>query len=69
MTSRLGPKTHPEITARLTPVSAPFRKQGALGQGEIDRSMVEPPSWAQCLMAMAGVALLVGPTLAVLWPR
>ncbi len=34
---------------------------------QIDR--VELPGWAQYLMVLAGLALLVGPTLAVLWPR
>lgn len=43
--------------------------QGLQANGETDRSMVDPPSWLQCLMALAGVVLLVGPTLAVLWPR
>ena len=27
------------------------------------------PTWVQTLMALAGVALLIGPTLGVLWPR
>lgn len=43
--------------------------QGSQGRGETDRSMIDPPSWAQCLMALAGVVLLVGPTVAVLWPH
>ena len=38
-------------------------------RGEIDRATIVPPNWAQCLMALAGVVLMVGPTLAVLWPR
>ena len=43
--------------------------KGSQAKGETDRSMVDPPSWTQCLMALAGAVLLVGPTLAVLWPR
>ena len=43
--------------------------QGSQAKSETDRSMVDLPSWLQCLMALAGVLLLVGPTLAVLWPR
>ncbi len=34
-----------------------------------DHATIAPPSWAQCLMALAGVVLLIGPALGVLWPR
>lgn len=30
---------------------------------------LEPARWAHCVMALAGIALLIGPALAVLWPR
>ena len=43
--------------------------QGSQTRGEIDLATIAPPNWAQCLMALAGVVLMVGPTLAVLWPR
>ena len=43
--------------------------QRSQAKGELDRLMVDPPSWAQCFMAMAGVVLLIGPTLVVLWPH
>ncbi len=43
--------------------------QGSQKPSEADRAMVEPPGWTQYLMAIAGVALLIGPTLGVLWPR
>ena len=43
--------------------------QGPKTTGEIDRATIAPPNWAQCIMALAGVVLVVGPTLAVLWPR
>ena len=38
-------------------------------QIEADYATIAPPSWAQCFMAFAGVVLLIGPTLGVLWPR
>ena len=36
---------------------------------EADHAKFEAPNWVQTLMALAGVALLIGPTLGVLWPR
>ena len=36
---------------------------------EADRTVIEPPRWAHGLVALAGVVLLIGPTLGVLWPR
>ena len=38
-------------------------------RGEISRMTVDPPSWAHYLVAMMGIVVLIGPTLAVLWPR
>ena len=38
-------------------------------RGEIDRATIAPPNWVQCLIALTGVVLMVGPPLAVLWPR
>ena len=43
--------------------------QGSQARDAAVHSMIDPPSWLQCLMALTGVVLLVGPTLAVLWPR
>ncbi|MGI4764294.1 MAG: hypothetical protein ACRYGP_04395 [Janthinobacterium lividum] len=43
--------------------------QGSQIRGEIDRATIAPPNRVQCLMAPAGVVLMAGPTLAVLWPR
>ena len=41
----------------------------ATARAEADHAAIAPPSWAQCLMALAGVVLLIGPTLGMLWPR
>ena len=38
-------------------------------RSETDHATIAPPSWTQSLMALAGVVLLIGPTLGVLWPR
>lgn len=38
-------------------------------QTTADHGTIEPPRWAHGLMALAGAVLLIGPTLAVLWPR
>ena len=36
---------------------------------EADHAKFAEPSWVQTLMALIGVARLIGPTLGVLWPR
>lgn len=41
----------------------------ARAQDVTDRAVIEPPRWSHCFLALAGVVLLIGPTLGVLWPR
>ena len=43
--------------------------QGSQAKDEVGRMMVDPPSWAHYLVALAGILVLTGPTVAVLWPR
>ncbi len=43
--------------------------ESATARAEIDHTTIAPPSWAQCLMAVAGILLLIEPALGVLWPR
>ena len=43
--------------------------QGSQAKGEVGRMMVNPPGWAHYLLALAGFIVLIGPTLAVVWPR
>ena len=43
--------------------------QGSQAKGEVGHMMIDPPGWAHYLVAMAGIVVLIGPTLAVVWPR
>ncbi len=43
--------------------------QGSQAKGEVGHMMIDPPGWAHYLVALAGIVVLIGPTLAVVWPR